>query len=80
MKHITCILVLALWFHCPAGVQAQSLSLERCKGIREKIERYDVLRRKGGSAAQMDSWRKSRAKLEERFRQGNCRKYGRSVR
>ena len=80
MKYTTCIVVLALWLNCPAGVQAQSLSLESCKSIREKIHKYDVLRRKGGSAAQMDSWRKSRAKLEERFRQGKCRKYGRSLR
>jgi hypothetical protein len=80
MKYTTCSVLVALCLHCSTGAQAQSLSLDSCKSIREKIEKYDVLRRKGGSAAQMDSWRKSRAALEERFRLGKCHKYGRSVR
>ncbi len=55
------------------------MSLEACKRLQSEIERYDDLRRKGGSASQMESWKKSRAKLEDKFRAGDCRRHGRAV-
>ncbi len=57
-------------------VLAQSLTLGDCSRLREKIDSYDDLRRKGGSASQMASWKKSRAALQERFRNGDCRQHG----
>jgi hypothetical protein len=55
-------------------------SLDACKRMRAQIERYDALRRHGGSTTQMESWRKSRANQEEKFRSARCKKYGKAVR
>lgn len=55
-------------------------SLDACKRMRAQIERYDNLRRHGGSITQMESWKKSRANQEEKFRTARCKKYGKAVR
>jgi hypothetical protein len=61
-------------------VQAEADSLAACKRMRAQIERYDSLRRHGGSITQMESWRKSRANQEEKYRNARCKKYGKAVR
>lgn len=70
-------IVFALSF--PTGASADPMSLEACKRLRSQIENYDDLRRKGGSSAQMESWKKSRKRLEEKFRAGECKRHGRAV-
>ncbi|MFT4612899.1 MAG: hypothetical protein ACI9NT_000032 [Bacteroidia bacterium] len=55
---------------------AQELSQSDCQQLRDTIERYTKLRRGGGSARQMESWKKSRKRYEDRFSKGNCYKYG----
>lgn len=54
--------------------------LEQCKSMRARIERYDSLRRHGGTPAQMEQWRNSRVSEEEKFRTARCKKYGKAVR
>lgn len=58
---------------------AQPFSLEECKDIREEINHYEELRRKGGSVTKMESWKKSLRILETQFQEGECIKYGRAV-
>ncbi len=65
-----CITV-ALCLLCqPAN--AKSLSVKQCQSLSKKIESYTKLRKRGGSAKQMESWRKSRKKYKNRFREGQC--------
>ena len=59
---------------------AQTASLEKCRSLQERIERYTRLRRKGGSASQMDSWKRQLRKSEEQFREYGCREFGRELR
>jgi hypothetical protein len=50
-------------------------TLERCRYLSAKIEHYTRLRRAGGNANRMESWRKSRARYEAEFRDLRCYKY-----
>jgi len=59
---------------------SQDISLDRCKYLQERIEYYTQLRKQGGSASQMESWKKSRRKYEDEFREGDCYKYAISLR
>lgn len=59
---------------------AEPDTLDACKKMRARIEHYDSLRRHGGSATQMESWKKSRVHLEEQYRAARCRTHGRAVR
>ena len=79
MKHLI-PLVIGMALALSIEARAEPVSLEACKRMNKQIERYDTFRRHGGSAAKMESWKKSRASLEEKFRTGDCRKYGEAVR
>ena len=61
------------------SVSAQEVSIEKCQRLKDHIEYYDGLRRKGGSAQQMESWKRSRADVEDDFREYHCRKYGKKL-
>ena len=79
MKRISTLIVL-ICVHCSGIAFAQTMPIEECKRIQERIEHYNDLRRKGGSSSQMDSWRASRKKWEDKFREGECKKHGNAVR
>lgn len=59
---------------------AQEASLEQCQALKDRIERYTALRRKGGSAARMEGWRKQLRSAEEKFSEKGCRAYRRELR
>jgi len=63
-----------------SAVQADPGTLKACQCARAQIERYDSLRRHGGSVSQMESWRKARAAQEDKFRKAECKKYGKATR
>jgi hypothetical protein len=65
-------LMLALGIYCQPAT-AKSLSIKQCQSLTKKIENYTKLRKRGGSAKQMESWRKSRKKYKLRFREGQCK-------
>ncbi len=65
-----CLMLALLLCHQPAN--ATSLSVKQCHSLSKKIERYATLRKRGGSAKQMESWRKSQKKYKIRFREGQC--------
>jgi hypothetical protein len=50
-------------------------TLERCRFLTGKIEHYTQLRRGGGTASRMESWRRTRARYEEEYKQLRCYKY-----
>ena len=68
------VCVLLLWLAPPA--HAQVLSQPECQQLQDRIEKYTSLRRSGGSARQMESWKRSRKYYEDRFRKGDCYKFG----
>ncbi|EAQ97857.1 hypothetical protein [Congregibacter litoralis] len=69
------LLFLALAFSPAVKVLSQSQSaIEECKALKERIEDYDDLRKEGGSASQMDRWRRARNELEAEFHDKNCHK------
>ena len=59
---------------------AQDIPLERCKHLQQRIDYYTKLRRNGGSASQMESWKKARSRHEQEFRDGDCYRYPTSSR
>ena len=59
---------------------AQDASLEQCQALKDRIERYTALRRKGGSASKMEGWKKQLRRAEEKFREQGCRAYRRELR
>lgn len=62
----------------PAG--AQDGSLEQCQALKDRVERYTALRRKGSSASKMEGWKKQLRSAEEKFREKGCRAYRRELR
>lgn len=55
-------------------------ALARCVYLKKKIHRYTQLRRSGGSAARMESWRTSRRRYADEYREKRCDRYGRQLR
>lgn len=72
------ILLLALAIATPAI--AQSVTPAKCQSIKDRIERYTALRRKGGSANQMQQWKAQLRASEEQFRRQDCKDYRRKLR
>ncbi len=75
MKQKTMVAV-AVTLTLAAPVFAQVGSLQTCRALDNKIERYQDLRRKGGKASQMDKWRRQLRQSESRFRELECDAHG----
>jgi len=58
---------------------AQEASLEQCQALKDRIHRYTALRRLGGTARQMESWREQLRKAEAKFSEKGCRAYRRKL-
>ena len=70
-RSVVCACVLV---SCLASVEASAdAELRQCQKLKDRIEHYDQLRRKGG--AQMDNWKRARRDLEKQFRDLKCRYY-----
>lgn len=50
-------------------------AIKHCQKLKDQIERYEQLRRKGGSGTDMDDWKRARRQLEKQFRDDRCRYY-----
>ena len=72
------VLLLALFLATP--VSAQTSTLAKCQTIKDRIERYTGLRRKGGSASQMQQWKEQLRASEEQFRCMDCKDHRRKLR
>jgi len=58
---------------------AQEASLEQCQALKDRVRRYTALRRLGGTARQMESWREQLRRAETAFREKGCRAYRREL-
>jgi len=61
-------------------VQSGEARLQECRKLDERINHYTSLRRKGGAAGAMESWKKQLRKHEARFRALDCSDYRRELR
>jgi hypothetical protein len=59
-----------------ASTLAKQGSYKRCHSISKQIENIDIKRKRGGSAKQMEAWRKKRHQLSDQAYQLRCRKHG----
>jgi len=72
--------VLALSALTAVPADAGEASLEECRALKDRIDRYTSLRRMGGSASQMNGWKKQLRKYEARFRDLDCSEFRRELR
>jgi hypothetical protein len=72
------VLLLALLITTP--VAAQTATLAKCQTLKDRTERYIGLRRKGGSASQMQQWKEQLRASEEQFRRMECKDHRRKLR
>ncbi len=72
------VLLLALFFATP--VAAKTTTQTKCQTINDRIERYTGLRRKGGSASQMQHWKEQLRASEEQFYRMDCKDRRRKLR
>ncbi|MDZ7784230.1 MAG: hypothetical protein U5K56_15265 [Halioglobus sp.] len=74
------VTLLALSALTTAPAVAGEASLEECRALKERIDHYTSLRRMGGSASQMNEWKKQRRRAEKQFRDKGCNDYRRELR
>jgi hypothetical protein len=74
---VTLTLLLAPGMASPVG--AQEASLAQCQALKDRIDRYTALRRHGGTASQMEGWKKQLRRAEATFREKECRAYRREL-
>ena len=53
---------------------------EDCQALKDKVDHYTALRRRGGSASEMEGWKKQLRKASAEFRREGCREYLRELR
>lgn len=75
LNRAAAVLLLALLIATPAVAQTRNQA--KCQSAIDRIERYTALRRKGGSANQMQQWKEQLRASEDQFRHLQCR-YSRS--
>ncbi|MTI14555.1 hypothetical protein [Sansalvadorimonas verongulae] len=78
MKILTMLVTIAaLTFvssHTYAATKAEK-QIKQCQKWKDKIKKYDELRRKGGKAKDMDKWYRAREDLQAKFSDKNCRRW-----
>ena len=66
------LLVLVTALFCSRASCAGEASPEQCERLRERIEKYDSLRRGGGSGSQMAAWKRAREAAKKAYRKHRC--------
>ncbi len=64
----------------PSALADEKLPLEDCQHLVTRMGHMTELRRKGGSNADMRSWKRERTLAEEQYRKGRCKRWGRRLR
>ena len=82
MRHTytRCGAIFMLVFMVAAPVAAKTATVDKCQTVKDRIERYTVMRRKGGSAIQMQKWKDQLRATEEQFRRLECKDHRRKLR
>ena len=73
------VLFLALLILSPHTL-ADGATLDECQSWYKQVDKYQDLRRRGGSGPEMESWKKQRRIYEDKIREGDCEQYGRKAR
>jgi hypothetical protein len=71
---MTAILLLAITAPATAGDDEQRI--KTCKSLKQAMERYTDQRRRGGSASQMDAWKRARLAKKADWDRLRCRDLG----
>ena len=79
MKRAISGVVLMILVPVVAPMADEDDELIRCQALKDRIERYTVLRRKGGSTSKMEAWRDQLRSAEAEFREIGCRVYRREL-
>ena len=63
----------------PPGLEARG-SLEQCQSLSRQLDRYQQLRRNGGSASQMNNWKRKIREITQRQHELDCKAWGNRAR
>jgi len=74
LKTISFVLLLTLPLVASAQGKAKA-SEYSCQHAAENIERYKELRRKGGTASEMEHWKRMLRENQERYKLGDCKRF-----
>ncbi|GAB3279300.1 hypothetical protein [Parahaliea aestuarii] len=74
MKKPTWMLV-SLWVLQGPAALAEDPELKACQRLKNSMDSYETKRRSGGSAAQMDRWKRARQEKKDEYDQRRCRQY-----
>jgi hypothetical protein len=77
--HLRAVAVLLLTWVLATPVAAEPANIAKCQSIKDRIERYTSLRRKGGSASQMQAWKEQLRASDEQFRRLECKDHRRKL-
>jgi hypothetical protein len=75
--HAVAVLLLALAIATP--VAAETATIAKCQSLKDRIERYTDMRRKGGSASQMQQWKEQVRASEQQFKRLECKDHRRKL-
>ncbi|WP_281648667.1 hypothetical protein [Parendozoicomonas sp. Alg238-R29] len=53
--------------------------LAQCQKWKDKIEKYNALRKRGGKAKEMDKWYRVREDLQDKFSENDCKRWHRKL-
>lgn len=73
MNYCCILTALILAMLSPAASADDNKQVRTCQKLKTAIERYTDLRRAGGSAEQMDAWKRARRKKKDRWDELDCR-------
>ena len=68
------ILTCALLLICSNAI-AEKKNLDQCRAIQVELNRLESLRKVGGSAKEMDNWKRRMHKKQDQYSKLYCRQY-----
>ena len=77
---ITLMSLVAATVAAPITLHAAKASLETCQQLHDRVEYYTDLRRSGGSARKMESWKQQRDRYKEKYSDYHCDRYRNRIR
>ncbi len=79
MKWLVFILTLSACCLSSTAQAEKSGTLSLCQTLQSRIGYYEALRREGGSAQEMDNWRKQRRAQQKEFGRLRCSRWGKQL-
>lgn len=66
-------ILVSLWVLQGQTAAAEDPDVKVCQRLKNSMDRYEDKRRQGGSAAQMDRWKRARQEKKDEFDERDCR-------